>query len=103
MKIEIKITVPHELDFADLNLSRAPTGEVEFDWAPIERLCSSSGLDIALFRDSDEDNVASLLIAWYAVHLARGGAHDPVQDDLIAEAIAEDEHGGGISHQPGRA
>jgi hypothetical protein len=100
----LKITIPPGLDFGDLKMSRIPeTGEVEFDWTPIERLCEQNGLDVEIFRDSDEENVAGLINSWYFAHLENGGARDPVQDDLIAEAMAEDEHGGGFSLPPGRA
>lgn len=99
----IKISVSPELNFAELNLRRKPDGQLSFNWEPIERLCANNGLDIAIFRDTHEDNVSSLIVAWYMEHLAQGGDRDPVQDELIAEAIAEDKHGGGYSHQPGRA
>lgn len=101
----VKIAIPANLEFAELNLTRTPDGDIEFDWAPIERICAESGLDIALFRDQHEDNanVSGLIVSWYAEHLARGGARDAVSDELLAEVMAEDEHGGGISHQPGRA
>lgn len=62
---------------------------MEFDWAPIEAICVASGLDIALFRDQHEDNVAGLIAAWYAMHRQRGGASDPVQEEIIAEALSE--------------
>lgn len=60
-------------------------------------------VEVAIFRDAPEDNLAALLDAWYREHLARGGKADPVQEDLIAEAIAENQLGGGLSHSPGRA
>jgi hypothetical protein len=47
-----------------------------------------------VFRNTPEDNVCSLLVAWYAEHLCRGGDHDPTMDNLIAEMIAEDAAGG---------
>ncbi len=98
------ISIPDDLDFSELRLTRDPqTGEIEFDWAPIERICAASGLDVALFRSGPEGNVAGFLTAWYFEHLARGGATDPVQEDLLIEMRAEDERGGGLSHKPGRA
>lgn len=100
----IKIAIPEGLDFADLKLRRVPeTGEVEFDWDPIERICEASGVEIEIFRDSDEGNVAGLITQWYAEHRARGGNPDPVQEDIIAETMVEDSIGGGVSHEPGRA
>lgn len=96
--------IPEGLDFAALRLSRDPqTGAVDFDAAPIRAICEASGLDMQLFTDAPEDNFAGLISAWYAEHLARGGARDACMDELIAEATAEDQHGGGFSHAPGRA
>lgn len=100
---EIKLQIPDDLDFADLRLSRDADGMVSFDWRPIEQICSISGVDVAIFRDAPEYNLAALLTAWYEEHLRRGGARDPVEDDLIAEARAEDEFGSGLSYAPGRA
>ncbi|MFN2288670.1 MAG: hypothetical protein ABR578_10105, partial [Chromatocurvus sp.] len=98
-----RITIPDHVTFADLHLTRDPqTGGIEFDWAPIEAICVASGLNITLLRES-EDNRAGLVVAWYAEHLARGGARDPVQDDLIEEALIEEAHGETVSHPPGRA
>lgn len=100
----LKVSIPEGVDFADLRLERNPrTGAIKFDWAPLERICAASGIDIAVLRDGPEDNVAGLIVAWYAEHIARGGARDPVEDELIAEALAEDERGGGLSYPPGSA
>ena len=96
--------IPDDLDFSALRLSRDPqTGAGDFDWRPIAAICEGSGLDAALFIDGPEDNAAALISAWCAEHLARGGARDATMDDLIAEAAAEDQHGGGLSYPPGRA
>lgn len=51
----------------------------------------------------DEDNRSRLIVAWYAEHLRNGGDRDPVQDDLIAEAMAEERAGQHVSLPPGRA
>lgn len=102
-KLQVKISIPADLDFSALKLTRTPTGSIRFDWSPIERICHESGIDITIFRAQHEDNVSGLILQWYAEHISRGGARDPVQDDLIAEVAAEDAVGGGISHPPGRA
>lgn len=99
----LTIAIPDDLDFAELKLARDADGMVSFSWEPIERICAASGVDPAIFREYHEDNVSGLITQWYVEHLKRGGTRDPVQDDLIAETIAEDAHGDGISHQPGRA
>lgn len=98
-----KIAIPDGLDFASLLLTRRADGAVSFDWAPIETICRESGIDIALFRDGPEDNVAGLITAWYRAHLDAGGAPDPVQEDLIAEAAAEERAGMRESLAPGCA
>lgn len=99
----IAIRIPADLPFSELRLSRTPAGDVDFDWRPIEAICAASGVDPALFRDADEDNVAGLIVQWYRAHMAAGGERDPVADDLIAEVQIEDAHGQHASHQPGRA
>lgn len=76
---------------------------MSFDWTPIERICAASDLPVEVLRDGPEDNVSGLIVQWYGAHLAAGGERDPVQDDLIAEARAEDAAGQPYSHQPGRA
>lgn len=94
----MRLTIPDGVDFSDLRLTRSASGDVDFDTAPLERICQANG--IALQTD---DDAAALMTAWYRAHRAAGGAPDPVADDLIAEAEAEDRLGGGFSHQPGSA
>jgi hypothetical protein len=98
----LRVTIPEGLSFEALKLTRKPTG-ISFDWAPVEAICDASGIDINLFRESDEGNVAALIVAWYAEHLQRGGVRDAIADDLIGEAQAEDTFGAGLSHKPGKA
>ncbi len=98
---KVAITIPDGLTYADLKLSRDADGGVSFDTAVIERVREASGLSANAL--STEDAIAGLLTTWYRAHLAEGGAPDPVQEELIAEARLEDERGGGYSHQPGRA
>lgn len=103
-KIQVKFTIPDGLEFSDLHLSRDPeTGEVEFNLAPIEKICEASGVDISLFLDQSEENLANLLAHWYTKHRKRGGISDPVADDILAEVLLENKYGDAISHKPGRA
>lgn len=102
-KTLLQISIPEGLDFSALKLSRDAYGYVSFDWAPISAICAESGIDPAAFTDTDEDNVAGLIMAWYQAHIASGGDQDLVAEDLIIEARIEDEHGGGFSFPPGRA
>jgi hypothetical protein len=98
-----RLAIPDDIHFADLRLCRDSDGEVSFDWTPVERICAASGVPVELFREGPEDNVAGLLMAWYRAHRSGGGALDPVAEDLIAEAAAEDAAGQPYSHAPGRA
>ena len=93
--VSMKVVIPEGLEFSALKLSRDPvTLDVEFDWGPIEAICDESGIDVAMFAEQDEDNVAGLINTWYIEHLERGGAPDPVQEMLLAEVLAEDAAGG---------
>lgn len=105
MNAAVRIRIPQGLAFAALKLSRNPvTLAVAFDWAPIEAICRESGIDIALFRDQPEDNVAGLIHQWYLEHLERGGSPDPVQEMLLAEVQAESAAGGqaGVINHAGK-
>jgi hypothetical protein len=96
------IVIPADVAFADLKMTRDPkTGDVAFDWAPLERICTASGVDIGLLRDQPEDNVGGLITTWYRQHIAAGGQPDLVMHDLIGESQIEDAHGHGFSHKPG--
>lgn len=98
------IVIPDDVQFSSLRLSRdTQSGDIELDWDPIARICAASGLDVAVFREAPEDNLAGLLTHWYRAHRAAGGAPDRTMDDLIGEADIEDTHGGGLSYPPGRA
>lgn len=49
----------------------------------------AEGLDIAIFREQHEDNVAGLIAAWYNEHRRHGGAPDEAAEILIAEIRSE--------------
>lgn len=98
-----RVAIPEGLDFSDLHLTREADGSVSFDWGVIERICAASGLPVEILRDGPEDNVVSLILGWYEAHRQRGGAPDPVVEDLESERVAEDAAGQYASHAPGRA
>jgi len=99
---KLKITIPGNMHFHDLRLSREKGG-ITFNAEIINAICNASGIDPEVFWQSHEDNLAELIIEWYANHLKNGGERDPVADDMIAETLAEDQLGGGISYPPGSA
>lgn len=91
----VTIAIPDDLRFAELRLSRdLETGDIGFHWGTIERICIASGLDPAALRSAPEDNIASLIVAWYRAARDGGEPADPVAELLIAEVAAEDEFGG---------
>lgn len=96
-----RFVIPDGMAFSDLSLARDPDGSVSFETGPLVRICEASGLDPDLMLD--EDNRSRLIVGWYAEHLRNGGARDPVQDDLIAEMMAEDAAGQNFSLPPGCA
>lgn len=97
-----RITIPEGLRYADLRLSRDPTtGAVEYSLDAVRRVAEASGLDLDVLVT--EDAITSLLVQWYRAARAGGEPQDPVQEDLLREIEAEDQRGGGLSHQPGRA
>lgn len=99
----VTIVIPADLPFSSLKLARDPDGGVSFDTSVIERIEAVSGLPAGHFMAQPEDAVAQLIVGWYRMHRASGGEPDPVADDLIAEAAAEDAAGQHYSHAPGRA
>lgn len=99
----MQITIPVGLNFSALRLARKPGGAVSFEIEVIEQIERASGLEPGVFMAQDEGAVAEPITTWYAQHRAAGGEPDATAEDLLAEIRAEDLHGGGLSHQPGRA
>ena len=101
-KTKMLLAIPENVDFADLELTYTETGII-FKWEPIEAICKASDIDIALFKECQEDNVANLICVWYFTHLAQGGNRDAAADELITEVLAEDAAGQPFSIPPGKA
>jgi hypothetical protein len=101
---QLRVTIPDGVEFADLCLWRdADDGLLHFKTAPIEAICEASALDFDDLVQGPQPLVGLLIAAWYEAHIARGGAPDPVQEDLMEEARLEMEHGGGFTYPPGHA
>lgn len=102
--IRLQATIPDGVNFEDLRLSRdVRDGAVIFDTQPIEAICEASGFDMDELTEGPQPIVCALISAWYEEHLRRGGAPDPVQEDLMEENRLERERGGGFSYAPGHA
>ena len=101
---ELRVVIPGGVEFADLCLSRdVEDGLLRFKMAPIAAICEASDLDLDAILQGPRPLVGLLIATWYEAHLARGGAPDPVQEDLLEEARLEMEHGGGFAYPPGHA
>ncbi len=86
MKI-LTIDIPAGVYFSDLDLKRNPiTNEIILNWATIKNICLENQLDVAEFIYANSENVSALIAEWYRVHLKRGGAPDPTQEQIIASA-----------------
>ena len=90
----LALRIPDDVPFSALRLGREPGGDVSFDRATIARICEASGISTDVFFRAPEDNVAGLIVTWYARHLAAGGDPDPIAEQIAAEVRAEDGIGG---------
>ena len=101
---QLRVTIPDGVEFADLCLARdGNDGQVRFKIAPIEAICEASDLDLGEILQDPQPLVGLLIAAWYAAHRERGGAPDPVQEDLLEETRLEEALGGGFAYPPGHA
>lgn len=89
---EMEIPMPENHRFSLLELARnsSTDGNIEFDWSLIEDICAASGMDMAEFLDTREHEASALLHQWYAEHRGRGGAPDPVMEDILTAAEIEE-------------
>lgn len=96
----VRFAIPDGLEFSQLQLRRESVGAVSVDTGILGRIVQAAGLEAATLTEND---ISGLIMGWYFAHTNAGGAPDQTAEDLIAEALAEDAHGGGFSHAPGRA
>jgi hypothetical protein len=102
--MDLRLTIPQGVDFADLHLSRDPEdGSLVFDMAPIQAICEASGIDFDEMVDGAEPLAALFIASWYELHLQRGGKADPVLEDFMEEAWLESRRGSGFKYPPGHA
>jgi hypothetical protein len=90
--ISIRITTA---EFAGLQLTRDPrTGTLSYSVAALTSILESNQIDPAGII-GDENQVAEILIGWYVARRGFGGDVNPGMEQVIAEAMAEDEFGAG--------
>ena len=99
----VNISIPDDLNFKDLKLGIEADGSYSFDLKVIERICKESNLPLSMITDAPEDNVASLIIRWYELHLQHGGEPDPVMAHSLDEVLAEEKAGQSFSYPAGQA
>lgn len=86
--------VPKGLNFSDLALAREPDGgDLSFNVTALERFCKGNNLDVDSLLEGDDDELCLVIYRWYQIHLAQGGAPDPIQSMIIAEIEVEDLYG----------
>ena len=98
----LRIAVPADLRFADLNLRREANGDLSFDTAPLRRIADASDPQVAELLVT-ADGISSVIVGWYRVARSRGEPADLVAEDIAAEIAAEDAAGQPFSLRPGRA
>lgn len=99
----VNISIPDDLNFKDLKLGIESDGSYSFDMQVIERICKESNLPLSMITDAPEDNVASLILRWYELHLQNGGEPDPVMAHSFNEVLAEEKAGQSFSYPAGKA
>ena len=99
----LRITIPPDVSFNDLNLSLIGDGYVRFDLAVLRRVCEASGLSMDVFMEAPEERLGDLLCAWYDAHIRHGGEPDPIAEHLNAEMRAQASAGQPWSYAAGRA
>ena len=81
------LVIPEGLEFSALELALdTRTGDLSFNWEPLELICAASGLDLDALIEESDDALSELINAWYEAHVAAGGAPDDVQERLLKEA-----------------
>ena len=81
------LVIPPGLDFATLELALDPhSGDISFNWEPLEQICEASGIDLDALMEESEDALSELITAWYEAHIEAGGAPDDIQERLMREA-----------------
>jgi hypothetical protein len=88
----MKIPTPenHRFSLLELVQNSSTDGNIEFDWSLIEDICAASGMDMEEFLDTREHEASALIHQWYAEHRGRGGAPDPVMEDILTAAEIEE-------------
>ena len=88
--LRIRITTA---EFAGLQLTRDPrTGTLSYSVAALTSILESNQIDPAGII-GDEDRVAEILVDWYIAHRRFGGDVNPGIEQVIAEAMVENEFG----------
>ena len=94
----LKIGIPEDLNFSDLQLKLSPDGHVSYDHSVMKRICDACGIDVDQIT---EDTANEIMAGWYARHRVAGGDPDPVAEDLFQDALLEERSGQTFSLPPG--
>ncbi len=89
MEKQFTLSVPETLDFADLGLWHdQDTGAIQFNWSAVHELADHNQINRSVFDNSD--NVATLIVTWYAAHLQNGGAKDMAAERMVKAVLDGD-------------
>jgi hypothetical protein len=102
----LAVVIPTGMNFSNLALVRDPDRRVGMDIEAMCKVLETSNICPDCFFGNHE-MMSLLLTTWYNSHLARGGAPDPVMEQLKVEAHAEQAFeaaaGDKFIHEPGNA
>ena len=93
------LTIPSGVNFADLKF-RIDGTDYLFQKSVLMQFCRHNQIH---WNRLDIHEQGDILRRWYDLHLAAGGARDPVMENLRAEIAAEERVQGGIQIPPGTA
>ena len=93
----MNVCIPENIRFSDLRLARDADGMVSTTSGPrIDAICKGEAPDRPGFSGNAGGQWAALINEWYRRHRRRQGRWT-TQEEMIAEALAEDAFGGGFS------
>jgi hypothetical protein len=83
----VRIVVPDEVQFKDLELFREENGNVRYNLDTMNKVIDASGVDPVMLLDWG--NLSLLLVAWHERAVSGGEPRDPVMVELMSEVMEE--------------
>jgi hypothetical protein len=86
-KKPVRIVVPDDVQFKDLQLFRDVEGNVRYNPDAMNKVIEASGVDPGMLLDWS--NLSTLLVVWHEVAVKGGQPPDPVMEELMVEVMEE--------------